>query len=117
MTYRPTVRYDERYKKYVDELFKATTLDRNQIIRLALFSAAHSNEFLNVIQQYKRVDVPLPSPSWSVTDADLWRYKSVENAKEKEEKTELRRRETEGRNGQVYERRIVNQGGIRIKLG
>lgn len=46
--YRPTVRYDDQYRKYVDELFRATTLDRNQIIRLALFSAAYSKEFTDV---------------------------------------------------------------------
>ncbi len=35
--YRPTVRYDDVFKEYIDSLFHATHLDRNQIIRAALF--------------------------------------------------------------------------------
>ena len=34
--YRPTMMYDDTFKKYVDGLFHSTTLDRNQIIRAAL---------------------------------------------------------------------------------
>jgi len=43
--YRPTVRYDDLFKTYVDQVFKSTTLDRNQIIRLALFSAPFNKLF------------------------------------------------------------------------
>ncbi|NGY76296.1 hypothetical protein F6Y02_07940 (plasmid) [Bacillus megaterium] len=35
-TYRPTVRYHSIYRTYVDSLFQATELDRNQIMRCAL---------------------------------------------------------------------------------
>ena len=43
--YRPTVRYDDIYRTYVDRLFKATKLDRNQILRCALFAAAYNHQF------------------------------------------------------------------------
>lgn len=58
--YRPTVRYSDIYKTYVDEIFHATRLDRNQIIRCALFTAAHNPLFLTLINTFKKSDVPLP---------------------------------------------------------
>jgi hypothetical protein len=70
--YRPTVRYHDYYKNYVDELFKATTLDRNQIIRLALFTASHSDDFVSILNKYKKGDVPLPHSQWSTSDHQLW---------------------------------------------
>ena len=72
MVYRPTVRYADVFKTYVDELFKATTLDRNQIIRAALFSSVFSREFQQIIKSYKKKDVPLPSPLWSLEHHELW---------------------------------------------
>jgi hypothetical protein len=72
--YRPTVRYDEVFRDYVDSLFHATTLDRNQVIRLALFTAGHSKEFYDVLSKYKRAaDVPtLPSAKWRPDQSRLW---------------------------------------------
>ncbi|MBU8905589.1 hypothetical protein [Desertibacillus haloalkaliphilus] len=79
MVYRPTVRYHDVFRDYVNKLFHATTLDRNQIIRAALFAAAHSNEFYKLIDGYKKSDVPLPSPIWEPLDHELW----MEQCKEK----------------------------------
>jgi hypothetical protein len=70
--YRPTVRYSDAYKGYVDDLFQSTTLDRNQIIRAALFIAGHSKEFNDLLEDYKKGDVPTPSPTWSLSDRALW---------------------------------------------
>jgi hypothetical protein len=71
--YRPTVRYDEVYRDYVDSLFHSTTLDRNQVIRLALFVAGHSKEFHEVLSRYKRADVPtLPFAKWRPDQSGLW---------------------------------------------
>lgn len=70
--YRPTVRYDNVYRTYVDGLFKATKLDRNQILRCALFSAAYNHHFLTLMNHYKKDDVPLPSPLWSQSLHQLW---------------------------------------------
>ncbi|WP_238802880.1 hypothetical protein [Anoxybacillus sp. LAT_26] len=70
--YRPTVRYAPVFRDYVDAVFHATTLDRNQIIRAALFTAAHTKEFQMLLRQYQKKDVPLPSPSWTMTDHQLW---------------------------------------------
>lgn len=75
MVYRPTVRYADVYRSYVDNLFQVTSLDRNQIIRLALFTAAFSPEFQQTIAKYKTKDVPLPSPLWSEKDQVLWTEK------------------------------------------
>ena len=72
MVYRPTVRYADIFKTYVDELFKATTLDRNQIIRAALFSSAFSRVFQQLITKHKKKDVPLPSLLWSLEHHELW---------------------------------------------
>jgi hypothetical protein len=76
MVYRPTVRYDDVFKAYVDALFHATHLDRNQIIRAALFTAVHSKEFHNLLKLYQKGDVPLPSPLWSLEQKSLWQQQS-----------------------------------------
>jgi hypothetical protein len=78
MTYRPTVRYDDIYKDYVDEVFRATTLDRNQIIRAALFTAVHSEEFRQVMKPYLKK--ALPAPAWSLTDDSYWLEQKGERA-------------------------------------
>ncbi|MED3977301.1 hypothetical protein P4639_28630 [Priestia megaterium] len=70
--YRPTVRYNDIYRTYVDGLFKATKLDRNQILRCALFAAAYNHQFLALMNHYKNDDVPLPSPLWSNSAHQLW---------------------------------------------
>jgi hypothetical protein len=70
--YRPTVRYSPVFKDYVDSVFHATTLDRNQIIRAALFTAAHSKEFHDMLKQYQKKDVPLPRPKWGLSDHQFW---------------------------------------------
>ncbi|MDX5476610.1 MAG: hypothetical protein LPK00_13830 [Bacillaceae bacterium] len=77
MVYRPTVRYHEIFRIYVDDLFKVTSLDRNQIIRAALFTAAYSKEFDQLIKPFAYlqevgVDVPLPEPKWHLREAKFW---------------------------------------------
>lgn len=70
--YRPTVRYDDAFKDYVDCLFHATHLDRNQLIRAALFAAPYSKEFQALLQPYQKRDVPLPSPTWKADQDGYW---------------------------------------------
>jgi hypothetical protein len=70
--YRPTVRYSEIYRKYVDDVFHATNLDRNQIIRLALFVAANSPEYNAILSEYKKADVSLPHAGWEPHQSPLW---------------------------------------------
>jgi hypothetical protein len=70
--YRPTVRYAPVFRDYVNSVFHATTLDRNQIIRAALFTAAHSKEFHDMLKQYQKKDVPLPRPKWGLSDHQFW---------------------------------------------
>ncbi|MCX8045751.1 MAG: hypothetical protein N3A70_02575 [Anoxybacillus gonensis] len=77
--YRPTVRYAPVFRDYVDAVFHATTLDRNQIIRAALFTAAHTKEFQMLLKQYQKKDVPLPCPSWTMADHELWLEQCPEN--------------------------------------
>jgi hypothetical protein len=70
--YRPTVRYDDVFKEYIDGLFHATHLDRNQIIRAALFAAAYSKEFQELMTEHKKKDVPLPPPLWKSNQHRYW---------------------------------------------
>lgn len=70
--YRPTVRYDNIYRTYVDGLFNATKLDRNQILRCALFTAVRNDQFIALMNHYKKEDVPLPSPLWNHSSHRLW---------------------------------------------
>ncbi|KKI91475.1 hypothetical protein WQ54_14475 [Bacillus sp. SA1-12] len=146
MVYRPTVRYADTFKEYVDDLFHATDLDRNQIMRAALFSAAFSPSFESILKQYQKGDVPLPSAKWLEEDHLLWLEQKPSNKKKKGKNVYVNvRREVEitkdpnkdresneekaQKNGsmQLVERRegkfpterfvFKNQGGISIKIG
>lgn len=70
--YRPTVRYADVFKDYVDSIFHSTHLDRNQIIRAALFSAAHSKEFHEILKPYRKGDVPTSPPPWKLHQDGYW---------------------------------------------
>jgi hypothetical protein len=102
MVYRPTVRYPDMYKSFVDDVFKVTRLDRNQIIRLALFVAAHSEEFKNIVGKYKFDDVPLPHPEWGLDEEECWKNQNyIKNKKEIKNPPQ--------ESGRI---KIVEQGGI-----
>jgi hypothetical protein len=62
MDYRPTVRYPNEFKDYVDWLFKTTHLDRNQIFRSALFFFGHDELTKSFLQFHIKRDCKLPSP-------------------------------------------------------
>lgn len=73
MVYRPTVRYHEYFRKYVDDLFLLTSLDRTQIIRAALFTAAYSDDFKNLMKRYlKNEEAVIPYPMWKRTEKKYW---------------------------------------------
>jgi hypothetical protein len=61
MDYRPTVRYPNEFKNYVDDLFQATHLDRNQIFRAALFFFGR-DQSRNFLEFHIKRDCKLPSP-------------------------------------------------------
>ncbi|XIH76015.1 hypothetical protein C1N57_26990 (plasmid) [Priestia aryabhattai] len=84
-TYRPTVRYHSMYRIYVDSLFQATKLDRNQIMRCALFTAAHNPVFLALMNQYKMSDVSLPSSPWQPSSHPLWMEQEPTSKRKEEE--------------------------------
>ncbi|MGG0545251.1 hypothetical protein ABEY63_25595 [Priestia aryabhattai] len=90
--YRPTVRYSEVYRQYVDELFHLTSLDRNQIIRCGLFSSVQNPIFIDIMNQYKRNDVPLPSPLWTVHDHHVWMEQDPEIKAEGERRHDVSER-------------------------
>jgi hypothetical protein len=71
--YRPSVRYDHRYKDYVDRVKEASGLDGAQIIRLALFVASSNPQFAAKIKEYAtKEDVKLPMPRWDKKDDNMW---------------------------------------------
>lgn len=70
--YRPTIRYSDIFREYVDLAFHATHLDRNQIIRGALFVAAQTSEFHELLAPYKKQDVSLPASLWERDQHDYW---------------------------------------------
>ena len=145
MVYRPTVRYADEFKEYVDDLFRATDLDRNQIIRAALFSAVSSPAFESIINQHKKKDVPLPSLPWSMDHHWLWleqnpskqrggkdvnvniigegaiegATKSVARSSRQSISSDCCEQSIERREGKTPSERYVfrNQGGISIKIG
>lgn len=140
--YRPTVRYNDIFRDYVDGVFKSTSLDRNQIFRLALFAAAHSDNFQSVLEKYKKKDVPIPHPNWSTSDNGFWldlyptldegrevnvklrgteaeaNFRAVANEREwKKAEQHRRHKQIEGRNGEISSGtnesiRIRGNGGV-----
>lgn len=75
--YRPTVRMDDCFRNWIEGVAKASGLDRNQVIRLALFSAPFSAVFVAQINSRKKTDVNLPPPPWQrETDGGPWRESS-----------------------------------------
>jgi len=64
---------DDVYRDYLEKLSDVTILDRNQIFRLALFSAAYSEDFKQIIGEYKKENVTgLPVPTWQVWEDGYW---------------------------------------------
>ena len=123
--YRPTVRYDDLFKTYVDQVFKSTTLDRNQIIRLALFSAPFNKLFQHQLK--KHMTSSLPPAAWEVTDHGLWMDREFIKV---EERRDVNGNQKEiciigDRSGQierspreVFTQRVFKQqGGVTIKIG
>lgn len=98
MAYRPTVRYPDIYKDYIESLFRATELDRNQIIRLALFAAAHSDLYKAILKEHQLDDVPLPCPEWTMDEEGCWKE---QNYIKKQDKGRFK---------------LVEQGGIKIVI-
>lgn len=116
--YRPTVRYNDAFKDYVEELFKATTLDRNQILRLALYEL-HKSEKLKEYQKDKSSS--LPSPVWMDSTDGLWLTNTME-IKEREEgrhENVVRPiREVTRQPRKVYEQESeIDTSGVRIIVG
>nr|WP_245592286.1 hypothetical protein [Ectobacillus panaciterrae] len=148
------MRYADVFRSYVDSIFHATTLDRNQIIRGALFVAAQSKEFQELLEPYKKKDVSLPSSLWGREQHVLWLEQCPEreggdkdvNANDKRTSEVNRNSETHKRyeansqkeqsqdtqyiyNKSIEERKkqippqprpkpkVINQGGITIKIG
>lgn len=72
MVYRPTVRYDDIFKAYVDDVQKATELDRNQIIRAALFTAAMTVEFRALLAEYRKAGCHIPLAPWKREHVSYW---------------------------------------------
>ena len=100
--YRPTVRYDELFRTYVDSLFRVTYLDRNQLIRAALFAAAHSKEYRSILEKYKKADVSLPQADWGLDEEEYWKNQSYIPKPKKQEKSV-----------QVESIKVINKGGIK----
>ncbi|MBT2281671.1 hypothetical protein J7E51_27845 [Priestia megaterium] len=92
--YRPTVRYSDIYRTYIDDIFKATSLDRNQIFRLALFTAAYNPRFIELLEQHQKKDVPLPSPQWTHSMHHIWLEQDID-IKEGESNNDYIERERE----------------------
>lgn len=143
--YRPTIRYNDVFKDYVDQLFQSTNLDRNQIFRLAMFAAAQSECFTLILDKYKLKDVPLPQPKWGANDNGFWLEVSADKGERKDVSEEIKLHRTtetsnatgpvkhesagkeshqhrrfeqiEGRSRMFQERKRTSGGGIKIKIG
>lgn len=142
--YRPTVRMDDVFKDWIEEVVKETKLDRNQIIRLALFSAPYSETFKEQINKRREGDVRVSPALWNKdSDGDLWRCSTwgkqtrgddvsefngarkgisekfspkVERPTESDV-TKNQRREREVRQPKIFKPGATKKGGIKINFG
>lgn len=70
--YKPTVRYDSRYKDYVQALAEGSGLSVNQIMRLALFCAPFCGTFMRKIKAVSERPFEIPVPAWTLKDDVMW---------------------------------------------
>jgi hypothetical protein len=78
--YRPTIRMSDAYQQYVNAAFHATTaqLDRNQILRLAVFSAPFSAIYQDAISPYLKPGQQLPAVPWRPNEWGYWLNQTYE---------------------------------------
>ncbi|GAF14943.1 hypothetical protein JCM19046_3493 [Bacillus sp. JCM 19046] len=79
--YRPTLRCDESYRDYLNKLFQATTLDRNQLIRAAIFYASNNDGFKQMLKPYTKTS-SLPAPPWTINNHAVWLEQTLDNRAE-----------------------------------
>lgn len=71
--WRPALRCDSVYRDYINSLHESTSLDKNQIMRLMMFVAAHSDEFYQILKEYQRDGVTkLTVAPWRSWEDALW---------------------------------------------
>lgn len=71
--WRPALRCDSVYRDYIDSIFESTSLDKNQIMRLMMFVAAHSSEFKGILMEYKKDGVTdIPVALWHCWEDAFW---------------------------------------------
>lgn len=89
VSYRPTVRYDLKFKQYVDQLCETTGLNQNQILKLALYVLNESDEGIMILEAFanegKESEVMLPQPVWNIIDDWYLWLGSDEQEREREE--------------------------------
>lgn len=100
--YRPTVRMDDTFQKYIEAAFHASTLDRNQIVRLMLFTAPLSAVYVGMLREWLHPGIDAPAPIWTRRDTDLWRQQTWENAE---------------RSGDVHDLHGTVGMGISVRVG
>ncbi|OIJ09429.1 hypothetical protein BKP35_16375 [Anaerobacillus arseniciselenatis] len=122
--YRPAVQYDDDYRTFVSEVSKSTQLDRQQIIRAALFIAAHSLEYQMLLVPYLKEHMKLPIPNWTVDDHNMWLNQPIDPKKENDKsghKKEISEYKSSISNEPKTELPIKyvfkQQGGIKFKVG
>ncbi|WP_332698207.1 hypothetical protein [Halalkalibacter lacteus] len=122
--YRPTVRYEDVYKEYVENVFHATHLDRSQIIRAALFIAGHTEQFSRIVDPYLKRGMSLPSPLWEEEDEELWlNQKTIEQTEILKVGKSAHREQIKHEQKREHEQLIASPkvfspgGGISIKIG
>lgn len=77
--YEPKIRCADAYREYIDRLYKATKLDRNQIVRLAMFCAPFSGLFQSKIEgRHLKDGQTLPPASWNQKQDGIWLTQSGE---------------------------------------
>lgn len=80
--YRPPLRMDDAFQVWVNQMFHATGLDRNQIMRLAIFTAPFGALFKSKIDIHTRKNGLTPPPPWSPKHNDLWLRQTIGESRE-----------------------------------
>jgi hypothetical protein len=106
--YRPTVRYDSRFKDYVEELFHCTDLDRNQLLRAALLFFGSEGKGKEFLTSHLLIGKTLPPPLLeSCPEYGLWQGSAAQKVEGERDVKEIEATPTQPLEGGTSDEIII----------
>lgn len=93
----PTVRCDDAFGEYINDIYQSTHLDKNQIVRLALFTAPFNAAFVTQLKKHIKPGASLPSSDWEVFEHGYWMDQTYQVKEEEGDANEKNENDSRGR--------------------